>query len=242
MTATGVTVTGVENGQSVVPGTNLVIGVSGLAEGYTPSVTIMKHEDYSVLLTTNAVSFTYTMPDFDIDVVADATPPSYKDPEGHEIGDPGLIDWLSTNRFTQASIDALGDDAEATDKLYECWLLNCSITAQNPGGTIHTTGIAVTNGVVSITVRLVRQAPLGFINGALHLYGADDLADDFSLVSEETVGFSEGDSIFDTDPAEGAVTQSVTATFDPSMVTATFFKARIEFPLPPDDPGEPEEP
>ena len=57
VTANGVTVTGVENGQRVVPGTNLVIGVSGLAEGYTPSVTIMKHEDYSVLLTTNAMSF-----------------------------------------------------------------------------------------------------------------------------------------------------------------------------------------
>lgn len=63
-----------------IPGMNLVINVSGFAEGYVPFVTIMKHEDYSVLLTTNAVSFTYTMPDFDIDVVADATPPSYNDP------------------------------------------------------------------------------------------------------------------------------------------------------------------
>ena len=123
-------------------------------------------------------------------------------------------------------------------------MLNCSITAENPGGTIHTTGIAVTNGVISIAVQLVRQKPLGFINGVLHIYGTDDLADDFSLISDEIVGFSDGDSIFDTDPAEGAVTQSVTATFSLTDVTATFFQAKIEFPLPPDepeDPGEPEE-
>ena len=246
VTANGVTVTGVENGQRVVPGTNLVISVSGLAEGFTPSVTVMKHEDYSELLTTNAVSFTYTMPDFDIDIVADATPPSYKDPEDREIGDLGLIGWLSDNGFSQEDIDALGDDAEATDKLYECWLLNCSITAENPGGTIHTTGIAVTNGVVSITVRLVRQSPLGFISGVFHLYGTDDLADDFSLISEEIVGISEGDSTFAIAETEGAVTQSVTATFPMTDVTATFFKSKIEFqsagdPDEPEDPEEPEE-
>ena len=247
VTANGVTVTGVENGQRVVPGTNLVISVSGLAEGYTPSVTVMKHEDYSELLTTNAVSFTYTMPDFDIDVVADAIAPSYKDPEGREIGDLGLIKWLSDNDFSQDDINALGDDAEATDKLYECWLLNCSITAQNPGGTIHTTGIAVTNGVVSIAVQLVRQSPLGFISGVFHLYGTDDLADDFSLISEEIVGISEGDSTFATAETEGAVTQSVTATFPTTDVTATFFKSKIEFqsagdPDEPEDPGDPDDP
>lgn len=173
-----------------------------------------------------------------------AAPPSYNDPEGYEIRDQGLIDWLLDNGFTQGDINDLGKDAAATDKLYECWLLNCSITAENPGGTIHTTGIAVTNGVVSITVRLVRQSPLGFITGVLHLYGTDDLADDFSLISEEIVGFSEGDSTFATTETEGAVTQSVAATFSPTDVTATFFRAKIEFPLPPDepeDPGEPEE-
>ena len=239
VTANGMTVTGVENEQKVVPGTNLVINVSGFAEGYEPSVTIMKHEDedYSVLLTTNAVSFTYTMPDFDIDVVAYATPPSYNDPEGYEITDQGLIDWLLANGFTQGDIDALGNDTAATDKLYECWVLNCSINAANPGGTISATGIAVTNGVISITVRLDRQSPLGFISGVLHIYGTDDLADDFSLISDEIVYISDGDSIFDTEPAEGAVTQSVTATFSPTDVTAKFFRAVIEFPI----PGDPEE-
>ena len=234
VTTYGVTVTGVENEQRVVPGTNLVIGVSGFAEGYTPSVTIMKHEDYSVLLTTNAVSFTYTMPDFDIDVVAEAISPRYNDPEGNEIQDQGLISWLADNGFTQDDIDALGSDAAATDKLYECWLLNCSITAENPGGTIHTTGIAVTNGVVSIRVRLDRNAPLGFINGVVRLYGAETLAGGFDddPISEEIVEFSEGDSTFDIAPTEASVTQYVTATFSPTDVTARFFQSAIEFPSP----------
>jgi len=239
VTADGVTVTGVEERQRVVPGTNLVINVSGFAEGYEPSVKIMKHEDYSVLLTTNAVSFTYTVPDFDIDIVAGTTPPSYNDPEGYKIEDPVIIGWLAGNGFTQADIKALGNDAAATDKLYECYLLNCSIKAQNPGGALSSTAIAVTNGVVSITVQLVRQKPLGFINGVLHIYGTDDLAVGFSLISDEIVYFSDGDSIFDTEQAEGPVTQSVTATFSQADVSAKFFKAVIEFPIPGDpDPGE----
>ena len=111
------------------------------------------------------------------------------------------------------------------------------------GGALSTTAIAVTNGVISITVQLVRQSPLGFISGVLHIYGTDDLADDFSLISEEIVGISEGDSTFASAPAEGAVTQSVTASFSPTDVTDKFFRAIIEFPIPGDsDPGEEPEP
>ena len=120
-------------------------------------------------------------------------------------------------------------------------MLNCSIKAANPGGAISITGIAVTNGVISITVRLDRQKPLGFINGVLHIYGTDDLAVGFgkSPISEEIVNFVDGDSIFDTEQTEGPVTQSVTATFSPADVSAKFFKAVIEFPIPGDpDPGE----
>ena len=72
----------------------------------------------------------------------------------------------------------------------------------------------------------------------LHIHGTDDLADDFSLISEEIVGFSDGNSIFDTDPADGAVTQSVTANFSPTDVTAKFFKAVIEFPIADNGDGE----
>ena len=136
-----------------------------------------------------------------------------------------------------------GTDAAATDKLYECYLLNCSIKAQNPGGALSNTAIAVTNGLVSITVRLDRQKPLGFINGVLHIYGTDDLAVGFgkSPISEEIVNFVDGDSIFDIEQAEGPVTQSVTAIFSLTDVTAKFFSAVIEFPIagdPWEDPRE----
>lgn len=240
VTTDGVTVTGVENGQRVIPSTSLVICVSDIAEGYVPSVKILKHDDYSELLITNAVSFTYTMPDFDINVVAEATSPSYNDPEGYEIGDLGLIDWLSGNGFTQGDIAALGNDAAATDKLYECWLLNCSIKSANPGGALSSTAIAVSNGVVSIAVQLDRNSPLGYIEGVLHIYGTDDFAVGFgeSPISEEIVNFVDGDPIFEIEQTEGPVTQSVTATFSPDDVSATFFKTVIEFPI----PGGEEEP
>ena len=115
---------------------------------------------------------------------------------------------------------------------------NCCSSAANLGGTISATGIAVTNGVISITVRLDRNSPLGYTECVLRIYGTDYLAGDFSLISEEIVDFNEGDSSFDTAPTEGAVTQSVTATFSPAEVTAKFFRAVIEFP----GSGDPDEP
>ncbi len=168
---------------------------------------------------------------------------NFTDPEGRAIEDQALVEWLSANNFTQSDINALGSDAAATDKLYECWLLNCSITAANPGGALSITGFAVSNNEVSVTVQLVRQSPLGYINGALYLYGANNLSVGFGdrPISEEIVDFRDGDSIFDTLPASGLVTQTVTATFDASIVTETFFKAKIEFPRS-DEPDEPWEP
>ena len=62
----------------------------------------------------------------------------------------------------------------------ECFLINCDFTEQGAGATLSITGIAVTNGVVSITVQLERKAPLGAINGVLNFYGANDLAAGFS--------------------------------------------------------------
>lgn len=164
-------------------------------------------------------------------VVQSESPISYKDPEGRDIEDPVLVEWFLLNDFTQADINALGDDTAATDKLYECFLLNCSIKAQEPGGALSVIGFAVSNEV-SVTVQLVRQYPLGFINGVIHIYGADDLASGFSLISEESVGFGAADDpVFDTDATECAVTQSVTAFFNKTDVTAKFFKAKIEFPI-----------
>ena len=185
-----------------------------------------------------------TMPAGDVTISATFKEP-YKDPEGREIEDPAIVEWLEGNGFTQGDIDALGDDSAATDKLYECWLLNCDFTAANPGGAISITGIAVSNDVVSITVQLVRQSPLGFIHGVLYLYGADDLAAGFgdSPISEESIGFVDGDPIFDAPKSTDSVLQTVTATFDTSFATERFFRAAIEFPRPqePDDPWEPEE-
>ena len=160
--------------------------------------------------------------------------PSFNDPEGVKINDPDVISWLSANNFKQSDINALGSDSDATDKLYECYILNCSITAANPGGALSITGIAVSNGIVSVTVQLVRQSPQGYISGVLNLYGASDLA----AIDETRLDFGNDDTTFDT-KADGLITQTVTATFDSSFITANFFKAKIEFPIP-EEPWEPE--
>ena len=181
--------------------------------------------------------------------VEEPPPVGFNDPQGTSIEDPAVIEWLTDYGFTQADIDALGKDAAATDKLYECFLLNCSITAANPGGALRITGFAVSNGSVSVTVQLVRQSPLGFITGALYLYGADDLAEGFYVdpIANGLIDFGDGDPTFDVDSAtvstSGPVTQTVTATFDTYYVRETFFKAAIE-PVhaeePDHDPDDPE--
>ena len=197
-------------------------------------------------------AYSFIMPAGDVTINASFSvphieTPAFTDPEGRAIEDQALVEWLSENNFTQSDINALGSDAAATDKLYECWLLNCSITAANPGGALSITGFAVSNDVVSVTVQLVRQSPLGFIKGVLYLYGADDLSVGFGdrPISEEIINFRDGDSTFAVDSAtvqaSGTVTQTVTATFDTSIVTETFFKAKIEFPRS-DEPDEPWEP
>ena len=121
------------------------------------------------------------------------------------------------------------------------------LTAENPGGALSITGFAVSNGQISVTVQLVRQSPLGYINGVLYLYCADDLAEGFgdSPIANEVIDFGDGDPTFDVDPttapASGSVTQTVTATFDPSLVSEKFIKAAIEFVQSEDsgeDPGE----
>ena len=155
--------------------------------------------------------------------------PSFKDPEGREIEDYGVIEWLSNNGFTQADIDALGDDSAATDKLYECFLLNCDFTVQGAGATLSITGIAVTNGIISITVQLERTAPLGAIIGWLNIYGTDDLAAGFGRypIEDVSIDFGTDDPFFDIAPTSGTVTQSVTATLSVNVVSAKFFKAEI---------------
>lgn len=155
-----------------------------------------------------------------------APPPM--DPEGNEIADPAVVEWLSEKGFTQADIDALGKDAAATAKLYECYLGNCDFRTQDAGASLGFSAISVSNGVVSVTVELVRKAPFGIINGVLNFYGADDLADGFgsSPIAKGSVSFGADDPTFATDPTSGSVTQTATASI--GNTTEKFFKAAIE--------------
>ncbi|MBQ3811340.1 MAG: lamin tail domain-containing protein [Kiritimatiellae bacterium] len=248
--ADGLTVTGIAAGDRVAPGTDLAIGVSGVAEGYEPSVTITMHEDSSVLLTTNVASFVYTMPDFDIDVSATAVRIAkvFYDPEGNEIVDEAVIAWLEDNGFEQDDINALGNDSAGTEEFYAAFINNYDFRVPGAGAALRFTDIAV-GDEVSLTVQYVRTAPLGAINGALYFYGANDLAAGFmrSPVSDENVDFGATDPTFATDPTEGTVTQTATATLN-SGVTAKFFRATIEVPWVDNgedfepEPGGPEEP
>ena len=190
-------------------------------------------------------------------VLVAGSPAVFKDPQDQEIAEPAVVSWLLANRFSQGDIYALGHDGAATDRLYECFLVNCNFRVQDAGGALSLTGIAVTNGVVAVSVQLVRTAPLGAINGGLNLYGTSDLALGFDggQIEKESISFvAEDDPCFDTEKTTGSVTQSVTATFDVSHVTDKFFKAVImddsldepdpfpEEPNPDDpDPNAPEE-
>ena len=169
---------------------------------------------------------------------------TFWDPEGRLIEDYAVVKWLSENGFTQADIDALGKDSAATDKLYECWVLNLNFKVQDAGATLSFTDITVSNRV-SMTVQLVRKAPLaGCINGYLYIYGANDLAAGFDRdpIPDESVEYFTGDPYFNLVTASNdTVTQTAVATLN-SSVTAKFFKAEIGIftPYEPEDPWEPE--
>ena len=148
-------------------------------------------------------------------------PNSYNDPEGNEIMDPGVETWLRDNHFTQADINALGTDAAATDKLYECWLYNCDFTVAGAGfvslSVINTTSVG--DDVKTATVQLIRKAPLGAINGFLYFY-ADGST---SPIPDESVEFfgDNNDPWFAIAPSTGEVTQTATATFNDSVMATT---------------------
>ena len=168
---------------------------------------------------------------------------TYRDPEGNVIENSAVTEWLSDNGFTQADIDALGDDANATNRLYECYLYNCDFTIDNtPSNSLSITAIEVSGDGASVTVQLVRKAPLqGAIHGKLYFYGTENLADGFgsSPIADESIRYSDGDPTFDTIIATADfVTQTVTATFD----TAKFFKKAAIEPLKGDESEEPWEP
>ena len=151
--------------------------------------------------------------------------------------DPNVT-WLRDNGFTQAHINALGSDAAATDKLYECWMYNCDFRVTGAGFVSLKVINTTLNGsyIKTATVQLVRKAPLGRINGYLYFY-ADGSTQPIPEESVEFLG-DNNDDRFAVSPSTGEVTQTATATFN-SSVTATTVEAKISTYIPPYEP-EPE--
>ena len=203
--------------------------------GYTFNGTIAAVEGLDIVTTTNDTLITYT--------AYRTGPPSFKDPEGRDIEDSDVLDWLADSGFTQDDINALGNDAAATAKLYECHLLNCDITVQDAGGLLSITDITVSTNV-SLTVQLVRKAPLGHavIQGKLYFYGANDLAAGFvrTPIARENIEFWDNPAFRINEPGVpgASVTQTVPAVLN--NITYKFFKATIE-PERSDPEPEPEQ-
>ena len=156
-------------------------------------------------------------------------PEVFRNPQGVEIGNYAVVEWLTDNGFSQADIDALGDDAAATARLYDCYLANCDFRDKAAGARLSLSAISVSNGVVSVSVELVRKSPLGAIKGALRFYGTDDLADGFgnSPLDGESVELVDGYVSFLTSATSGSLTQTATASI--RNAKAKFFKAAIMF-------------
>ena len=168
---------------------------------------------------------------------ASALPATYNDPEGHEIIDPAVIEWLRLYGFTQADINALGNNAAAKDKLYECYLYNCDFTVAGAGASdVIVTDITRDGDYVkTITVQLTRTAPLGAINGNLYFF-----ADENRIMDESVEFFGDNNNPdFPIAPTTGTVTQTATATIN-NYLKATTITAEI-LPFIPDNPEEPME-
>ena len=161
-------------------------------------------------------------------------PSVYYDPQGFEILDLAVYDWLKEYHFSQADINALGNNAAATDKLYECWLYNCDFRVAGAGGSVSVINTTFNGAnVETVTVQLTRKAPLGAIIGTLYFF-ADDNSNPIQDVSVQFFG-SNNDPLFETAPTTGEVIQTATATLQ--YVTATTITARIIPFIPPDEPG-----
>ena len=202
-----------------------------MVTGYTFAGTIAAAESLAIDVSTDEYTITYT--------AYRTGPPSFKDPEGRDIEDPTLVNWLADSGFTQADINALGNDAAATEKLHECYLLNCDFRMQDAGGSLSITDITVSTNLY-ITVQLVRKAPQGngVITGKLCFYGANDLAAGFvrTPIPDENVGFLDNPTFRIYEPSD-SVSQTVPAVL--RNVTYKFFKAAI-VPLPPEPEPDPE--
>ena len=118
------------------------------------------------------------------------------------------------------------------ENFYKAYIVNYDFRVQGADASLGLSAISVSNGVVSVTVELVRKAPFGTINGVLNFYGARDLADGFgsSPIAKGSVSFGADDPTFATARSAGSVTQTATANI--SNATGKFFKAAIEVDVP----------
>ena len=101
--------------------------------------------------------------------------PSLTDPEGNEIKDSAVLDWIEHYGATQEDIDALGTN----DRFDELFLLDLDPT-KNCEAELRISSIRIEDGVVYLGVRLTRtenDVPVGTrkINGNLTLLGRADL-------------------------------------------------------------------
>lgn len=147
-------------------------------------------------------------------------PETYKYPDGYDIYDCAVDEWLRKNGFTQNDIDALGNDKAAIEKFNVCFQLNCDFTVEGAGGSVEVTNTAFNGNYATVTVELTRTAPLGFINYYLYLYADDE------LIPDEVYDTS-GDLYFPIAPTTDTVTQTVTITFYNNYPQAKSFKAVI---------------
>lgn len=208
----------------------------------------------TVKLSTTIGDFTYSYEKTGASLVADkyyeitvkmtgTDAQNFNDPQGTEIGDPAVIDWLRRYCFTQADINALGNDYIALDKFYDCYMKNCDFRVEGAGMiSLGITDITYDGGgvVSTATVQLVRKAPLGAIHGKLYFYGKNSENGEATRIVGTSVSFGDSDETFDTAPTAGELTQYATATF--SDISAKFIEPQIHAEIPEngEEPYEPE--
>ena len=174
--AEGLAVTGVTTGQRVAPGEELTIGVSGVAEGYEPSVTITKNSDSSVLLTTNAVSFAYTMPDFDIDVSVTANEVVAQLPAwATDVDGQSVIDQAVSDKYADWA-DKVADGDTTVDRSAQ-FLMNVPVAA---AVALTIDGIEVTSDGTIVTIGATKT--ISGTTDAIEL-GTTDAGEDTSSIN-----------------------------------------------------------
>ena len=100
----------------------------------------------------------------------------YNDPQGNEITNPDVLDWIEHYQADQADIDALGTN----DRFDELFLLNLDLT-KSCAAELRISEIRIEDGMAHVGVALSRtedNVPVGTrkINGTLKLLGRADLA------------------------------------------------------------------